>query len=260
MLSAERRNLILKQVQEEKKVVVSQLSRTFDVSEETIRRDLEKLEEEGYVVKSYGGAILKEDIGRDLPFNVRYRMNPEGKALIARLAAEEIRDNDYIFMDASSTTIFLSQALRKKEFEKLTVITNSIENAVILGSHPGCEIVLSGGSLRSESMSLMGPKALDFISAYHVSKAFISCRGIDLNHGVTEGSDEIAGIKQAVIKNADNIYLLADKDKLDQVSFAKTCELGKIHTLITDERPNENWETTLYERNIRLICPEETQA
>ena len=90
MLSAERRNLILREAQEKKKVFVNDLSRRFEVSEETIRRDLEKLDEDGFVIKGYGGAVLNEDYGTDLPFNVRCRTNPEGKGKIAELTESEI--------------------------------------------------------------------------------------------------------------------------------------------------------------------------
>ena len=95
MLAVERRNLILEKAHEKKKVIVSELSREFEVSEETIRRDLEKLEEDGHVTKSYGGAVLNEKSSIDLPFNVRWKANPEGKHRIAELICGEIEDGDY---------------------------------------------------------------------------------------------------------------------------------------------------------------------
>ena len=113
MLSAERRNLILREAQEKKKVFVSDLSKRFEVSEETIRRDLEKLENDGYVTKGYGGAVLNEDYGTDLPFNMRCKINPEGKGRLAELATKEIVTGDHIFLDASSTTVFISRALKE---------------------------------------------------------------------------------------------------------------------------------------------------
>ena len=96
MLSAERRNLILREVHEKKKVFVNELSRRFEVSEETIRRDLDKLDKDGYVIKGYGGAVLNEDYGTDLPFNMRCEINPGKKSQIAELAVEEIEPGDHI--------------------------------------------------------------------------------------------------------------------------------------------------------------------
>ncbi len=256
MLIAERRSLIIQELQENKKVLVSELSKKFDVSEETIRRDLDRLSEEGIVVKGYGGAVLKEQFGMELPFNVRYKMNPEGKMRIAELAAGKIANGDYIFLDASSTTVYLSRTIRQKAFEKLTIITNSIENTVTLAPATGCEIVLTGGTVHSQTMSLMGSKAVDSVYGYHVDKALISCNGLDLTRGITEGNDEVVSMKQAIIKSAEKVILLADSDKFGRSSFSQVCDISAVNTLITDIRPSEKWVEKLEEMNIELIYPE----
>ena len=108
MLALERRNLILEKLQAEKRVVVSELSQLYDVSEETIRRDLDKLEKEGLAIKSYGGAVINEDVSIDLPFNVRKNQNVTGKQKMAELAASLVKDGDHIFLDASTTAVFVA--------------------------------------------------------------------------------------------------------------------------------------------------------
>ncbi len=256
MLSAERRNLILKEAQEKKKVFVNDLSRRFKVSEETIRRDLEKLDSDGFVIKGYGGAVLNEDYGTDLPFNIRRRTNPAGKEKIAELAQNEIGPGNHIFLDASSTTAFISRLLKKNEIDKLTVITNSIENAVTLGSDPKAQVILTGGTLRYESMSLMGSKTLESIGQYHMDKAFISCNGLDMVGGITEGSDEIVSVKQAAIEASDEIYLVVDSEKIGRTSFSQVCDLSEIDVLITDKKPGKEWIEYLKKLNIRLIYPQ----
>ena len=115
MLALERRNLILEKLQEEKRVVVSELSQLYSVSEETIRRDLDKLEKEGLATKSYGGAVINEDVGIDLPFNVRKNQNVQGKQKMAEIAASMVNDGDHIFLDASTTAVFVAKALKEKE-------------------------------------------------------------------------------------------------------------------------------------------------
>ena len=115
MLALERRNLILEKLQEEKRVVVSELSQLYNVSEETIRRDLDKLEKEGLATKSYGGAVINEDVGIDLPFNVRKNQNVQGKQKMAEIAASMVNDGDHIFLDASTTAVFVAKALKEKE-------------------------------------------------------------------------------------------------------------------------------------------------
>mgnify|MGYP000709614148 CR=1 FL=1 len=114
MLALERRNLILEKLQEEKRVVVSELSQLYSVSEETIRRDLDKLEKEGLATKSYGGAVINEDVGIDLPFNIRKNQNVQGKQKMAEIAASMVNDGDHIFLDASTTAVFVAKALKGK--------------------------------------------------------------------------------------------------------------------------------------------------
>lgn len=125
MLALERRNRILEKLQEEKRVVVSELSQLYDVSEETIRRDLEKLEKDGLATKSYGGAVINENINIDMPFNVRKNRNVVGKQKIAEIVASMVQDGEHIFLDASTTAVFVAKAIKSRE--RMTVITNSIE-------------------------------------------------------------------------------------------------------------------------------------
>ena len=147
MLAAERRNLILEKVHEDKKVIVNVLSKEFDVSEETIRRDLEKLEEDGHVIKSYGGAVINDRSGIDLPFNVRWKANAAGKQKIAEIISHEIEDGDHIMLDASTTAVFIAKNIKHKS--RLTVITNSIEILLELSDVSGWDIIATGGLLKA---------------------------------------------------------------------------------------------------------------
>lgn len=257
MLSAERRNLILKQIQVEKKVFVSELAKKFDVSEETIRRDLDKLEQDGFVTKGYGGAVLNEIYGMDLPFNMRYKINPEGKTSIASLIVNEIENGDHIFLDASSTSVFISQALKKESYDKITVITNSIENTIVLGSQPNVDIIMIGGLLRYESMALTGSRAYEAVSQYHMDKAVISCNGIDIERGITDGNDDVVAMKKAVMSASDKVILAVDSEKFGRVAFAQICAVPKISTLVTDKKPEEKWIDLCRSLKIKLIYPEE---
>ena len=125
MLAAERRNEILAQLKEQGKVIVADLSKRYDVTEETIRRDLEKFERDGFAERTYGGAVLKENEKEDLPFLVRKRTNVEAKKRIAMTISEMIEDGDRIMLDASTTALFIAKQIRHKK--NITVITNSIE-------------------------------------------------------------------------------------------------------------------------------------
>lgn len=239
MLAAERRNLILERVHEDKKVIVNVLSKEFDVSEETIRRDLEKLEEDGHVIKSYGGAVINERSGIDLPFNIRWKANAAGKQRIAEIISREIEDGDHIMLDASTTAVFIAKNIKHKN--RLTVITNSIEILLELSHVSGWDIIATGGLLKAGSMSLQGKKALDDLASYNVDKVFMSCKGIDSEKGITDGNDETAGVKQNMIKAAEKVYLAVDSTKFGKVALSKICELGDTDVIVTDERPERRF-------------------
>lgn len=254
MLAAERRNLILEKVHENKRVIVSELSKEYEVSEETIRRDLEKLEEEGHVTKSYGGAVLNEKSSIDLPFNVRWKANPEGKHRIAELVSREIEDGDHIMLDASTTAVFIAKSIKQKRH--LTVITNAIEILLELADVPGWDIIAPGGVLKPNSMSLIGKKALDGIGSYHVDKAFFSCKGIDLKNGITDGNVETGGIKQNMIAAADRVYLAVDSSKFGKTAFSRICGLSAVDCIVTDKRPDELWMETFRREKTECIYKE----
>ena len=257
MLAVERRKMILEKVHAEKKVIVSELSKEFDVSEETIRRDLDKLADEGHVIKSYGGAVINEIGSIDLPFNVRWKSNSVGKQKIADLVSREIKDGEHIFLDASTTAVFIAKNIKQKKH--LTVITNSIENLLELSDVSGWDIISTGGLLKAGSMSLLGKRATESIERYNADKVFLSCKGVDILKGVTEGKDETAAIKQNMLDAAKKIYLTVDSSKFDKVAFSTICPLNRIDVVVTDKRPDAKWMEAFKKLNIQCIYPKDIQ-
>ena len=253
MLAAERRNHILEKIQEEKKVVVAELSRQFEVSEETIRRDLDRLEEEGHIIKGYGGAVLNEASVMELPHNVRRRVNTAAKQKIGELVCREIEENDHIFLDASTTSVFIAKAIKQKEH--LTVITNSIENLLEFSLVTGWDIISTGGQLKAGTMSLYGWKTAETLGAYHADKVFLSCKGLNMERGITDGNDETAGIKQAMIASAEKVYLAADSSKFGITAFSQICDFERIDAVITEREPEAAWKDYFTANGIELICP-----
>lgn len=255
MLAVERRKQILEQVHKEKKVIVSELSKRFHVSEETIRRDLEKLADDGHVIKSYGGAVINEIGSIDLPFNVRWKANSVGKQKIADLINHEIQDGEHIFLDASTTAVFIAKNIKQKK--QLTVITNSIENLLELSDVSGWDIISTGGLLKPGSMSLLGKKAADSIEKYNADKVFLSCKGFDIQKGVTEGNDETGSIKQSMIESAKKVYLTVDSSKFDKVAFSSICPLSKLDVVVTDQKPDARWMEAFEKNKIQCIYPKD---
>lgn len=239
MLALERRNLILEKLQEDKRVVVSELSQLYNVSEETIRRDLDKLDKDGLAIKSYGGAVINENTSIDMPFNVRKKRNVSGKQKIAELVASLINDGDHIILDASTTAVFIAKAIKDKK--NLTVITNSIEIIIELSDVSDWNIISSGGSLKEGYLALVGPRAIEGLSAFNVEKAIMSCKGIDADKGITDSSEQFSQAKQVMMKSADQCILAVDSSKFGTIAFTKVCDVNKIHIVVTDEKPGAKW-------------------
>ena len=257
MLAVERRNLILEKLQDEKKVVVSELSILFDVSEETIRRDLEKLDKEGLAVKSYGGAILNETSGLDIPFNVRKKRNMQGKQIIADLVNGLVQEGEHIIVDPSTTAVAIVKALKSKR--RLTVITNSIEVLVELADVNGWDIISTGGTLRESYLALVGPKAVDGIRAFNADKVILSCKGLDLEKGITDANEMFSEVKQTMLKSAKQRILAADYTKFNKVAFSQICELTAVDMVVTDVRPDQEWLNYFTEKGIECLYGRENE-
>lgn len=253
MLAVERRNLILEKLQEEKRVVVSELSQLYNVSEETIRRDLEKLEHEGYAIKSYGGAVINENTSIDMPFNVRKNRNVVGKQKIAELIASMIHDGDQIMLDASTTAVFIAKALKEKE--RLTVITNSIEILIELADVSGWKIISTGGTMKEGYLALLGSKAEETIRSYWVDKAILSCKAFDREMGIMDSNELFANAKQTMIDAAKMSILAVDHSKFDNTAFARIMNSNKVHAVVTDVKPSVEWMEFFENRGIKCYYP-----
>ncbi len=255
MLAAERRNLILEKLQAEKRVVVSELSDLFQVSEETIRRDLDKLDKEGLAVKSYGGAVLVENNNVDMPFNVRKKKNMQGKRIIANIIKDLISDGDHIIVDPSTTAVSIVKALREKK--RLTIVTNSIEVLVELADATGWDVISTGGTLRENYLALVGPRALDGISTFNADKLILSCKGIDMEKGITDANEMFSQVKRAMLHSAKQRILAVDSTKFEKVAFSQICDAADLDMVVTDVRPSDAWMEYFKDKGITCLYGEE---
>ncbi len=251
MLAIERRNAILARLNAQGKVIVADLSREFDVTEETIRRDLEKLDNEGLAKKTYGGAVLNQNLNSDLPFKERKRTNVELKQRIADKIAELINDGDYIMLDASSTAVYVAQ--RIKNHKNITLITNSVEILIELADKDDWNILSTGGALRKGALSLVGTSAERMIRGFHVNLAVCSCKGIDINMGITDSNEKDSEIKQAIFGAASKKILAIDSTKFDKISFVRVGEADGVDVVVTDAEPPKHWIEYFEDKGIDLI-------
>lgn len=235
MLANQRRQKIFELIREDGHAKVVDLSRIFKVTEVTIRQDLERLETDGFVVREHGGAYLK-----DIDLNVRnfvlqnQENNPAEKMAIARKAAEFIHDGDTIILDSGSTTTEIANLIGGHR--NLTVITNALNIALILGAQAGINVNVTGGEFKAPTLSLTGQKAADFFQNLHVDKLFLATAGIALKSGLTYPGISDICVKRAMIESANETYLVADSTKIGKNSFASLGPLSLIDYLITDSK------------------------
>lgn len=253
MLAIERRNLILDMLQRDKRVVVSELSALFDVSEETIRRDLEKLSEEGYVVKTYGGAVLNEDNFTDMPFVIRKNTNVNEKQIIGKLIADIVEDGEKIMIDSSTTSVFAARYL--KTHKNITMITNSVQVLVEMSDVPSFHVISTGGNLRGDTLSLTGTQVDKAFSAFNVDTAIFSCKGIDIAAGATDSNEVSAYIKKTILSASRRKFLAVDHTKFDKTALVRICRADELTHIITDQKPSDEWLEYLSANNIACVYP-----
>ena len=252
MFSIERQNEIVALLKIQKSVTVRELSKKFYVSEATIRRDLDKLDNKGIIKKTYGGAVLLEGLDIEIPLSVRETEQKNEKDIIGKLAADLVKNNDIIIMDSSSTTLKMVQYLKSKE--NLTVITNGAKTAIELGDLLHTQVYCTGGKLRENSLSYIGQFARKTISNFYVDMAFFSCRSLSMENGLYDSNPSEAELRKDMMAKSKKSILLCDHTKFDSVSFCKIGELdNQIHAIITDKSPSNRWVNFLDKRNIRLI-------
>ena len=234
MLSKQRREKIFELIREDGHAKVLDLSRIFKVTEVTIRHDLEKLEKEGLITREHGGAYLKNMDLSVRDFKLLNQENISEKITIAHKAVELIYNGDTIILDSGSTTTEIAKLLTG--FSNLTVITNALNIALILGAQSGINTNVTGGEFKAPTLSLTGQKAADYFQNIYVDKLFLATAGITLKSGLTYPGISDIPVKRAMIESSKEVYLVADSSKLGKASFASLGPLSLIDYLITDSK------------------------
>lgn len=252
MLVAERYNYIVQLVNSRGSIRVSELSELCQVTEETIRRDLDRLEEAGQLKRSHGGAIsISDSQQQETHYEEREILNIEQKKKIAQHAISYIQPYERILLDASSTAWYVAQRLPDIP---LTVLTNSIKVAMELAHKDKIEVISTGGIVSARSLSFVGPLAERSLDAYHVNKAFISCKGVHADKGISESNELQGRVKQKMIECTDEVYVLADSSKFGVKAFTQVCSLAHVKTVITNQELDEEQKILFAQKAIDLQC------
>ena len=247
----QRREKILDMIREDGQVKVANLSRVFKVTEVTIRQDLERLEEQGFIVREHGGAILRNGRSNVMELQLANQQNMEAKQAIAAEAIKLINDGDTIILDSGSTTTEIARLI--SGFYNLRVITNALNIAMILGQDPSIDLNVTGGEFKSPTLSLTGDKAAEYFSNIHADKLFLATAGINLRTGLTYPSTSDLVVKKAMIEAADTVYLVADSTKIGKSSFASLGALSLVDYIITDSNITQEHKKMFTDYDVKHI-------
>jgi DeoR/GlpR family transcriptional regulator of sugar metabolism len=251
LLAEPRRRRILEWIQEEGAARVRELAVAFQVSEATIRQDLERLEAEGQITREHGGAYLNPIAAQAGAMVLHHQENMDKKARIGALAASLVEDDDTIILDAGTTTTEVANRLVSRR--NLTVITNALNIAIVLGTVPGFAVHMPGGQFKAPTLSLSGDKCVEYFASIFASKLFLATAGVALDTGLTYPSFADLQLKEAMIKAVNHVYLVADSTKINRSSFTRLSTLEVVHTFITDDGISDRDAKEFENRGIKLL-------
>lgn len=248
MYQEERLISILHFLNEHKRISVEQICNLLNVSRDTARRDLVRLEEESAIIRTRGGAILPSQHLEVKDYSHRLETVSNEKRVIGNRGAKLINEGDSIILDASTTVQVCAEEIQTA----CTIITNSINQADVLSSKPNVNIYLLGGELHKEHRFLFGSSVVEKLSHYFVDKAFIGVVGIS-ESGLTSAHEADGLVKQKMISQAKQVIALADHTKIGVTGFYKFAELQEIDLLITDKTPENSFLEWLKKYNVELL-------
>lgn len=249
--SRERRDKILELLIENNHVRVSTLCKLFNVSRETIRHDLLRLQEEGLIIKEHGSATLNRESILDIDFAKRARDHAVQKRRIGAEAAKLISEGETVIIDSGSTTPHIARNIRN--IKNLTVITPSLKVTSELGGKEGITVIMPGGIFNPIGYSLYGPQTEEFFSKINANKFFLAIHGVDVDKGLTEINIQIAHLKQIMLNSAKEIILVADSSKFGKIEYAAVAPIDKVNTIITDRDLDEKIAEEIQKLGINLI-------
>ncbi len=233
--SSERRQAIARLVDAHGRVRVGDLSDRFGVSRQTIRKDLAALAADGRVTRAHGGAISSDTRPSEGSFDVRERLQRAEKAAIGAAAATRVNDGESIAIDASTTGLHLARALRARGgWNHLTVVTNGLRIASELAGCPGIAVVLPGGWVRWEALSVVGTIGSGVFERINVQTAFVGAAGFTFETGLSDATEEEAQIKRSMIEVARHVIAIVDHTKWGHTAFATFCRTEELTGVISD--------------------------
>ena len=251
MYAPERQQAILGHARSVGRVDVNELAETFDVTPETIRRDLNELERQGLVRRVHGGAIPVERLGLELPVAQRTGQNAELKERIAKAALDHLPDGGSIIIDAGTTTARLAEILPADR--RFTVVTHALPIAAMLADRPQITLLLVGGQVRPGTLAAVGSWAQTGYRGVLADVAFAGTNAISTVRGLTTPDLAEAAVKHALIASARRTVVLADHTKVGRDEFAHVADLSEVDTLITDSEVDADMAQEIHDAGVEVV-------
>jgi DeoR family transcriptional regulator, fructose operon transcriptional repressor len=252
MFASERIRIIKGILVDKKHINVSDLSTMLNVSEVTIRRDLEKLETENFLTRTHGGAIINDDITssekefENIEFDPYYQQRVE----ISQIAAHMVEDNDVILLSSGPTNICIARKILNKK--NLTVLTNDLNIASELSADTGIKVIIPGGDLDVASMSVVGKLTEENIKSFYVSKAFIEVEGVSTQRGYTVQSIDKASVIKEMLSITREKIIVCPFICFDNIAFSQIGPLSIANKVITNPSIPDLYKNFYFENNIQL--------
>ena len=248
-----RQQKILALVHQHGFVSIETLSQTFNVTSQTIRRDINNLCDRQLLTRYHGGAGLSSSV-ENVEYSTRQVMNLDKKRSIAEMVAEHIPNRASIFINLGTTTEEVAKALRNHS--GLKIITNNLNVATILRNAPGFEIIIAGGVVRQRDGGITGEATIDFIHQFKVDYGIIGISSIDDDGTLLDFDYQEVRVTQAIIDNSRQVFLAADHSKFDRPAMVRLGNIEQTDAFFTDCKPPESIVTLLEEKNVTLFTAE----
>jgi DeoR family transcriptional regulator of aga operon len=254
--TVDRRSTILEIINQRGKIHVDELSKAFSVSEVTVRNDLKKLEKDGFLRRTHGGALKANNVAFDLTLMEKAKKHADEKRAIGAKAAEMIYDGDTIILDSGTTTFEIARNIKEKKKKNITVITNALNIATELAGVEGIGVVLTGGMLREKSFSLVGPHAEQTLKDYFGDKLFLGVDGICTDYGITTPNLLEAQVNRLMVERSNEVIVVTDSSKFGRRSLCLIVDLSSIDKIITDHGIPENDLSALRSKDVEVSLVE----
>ncbi len=253
VFARERQEHIARIVEEHGRARVTDLAAQFGVSGVTIRKDLVVLEAAHRLVRTHGGAVAADRSRPELSWEIRERLQTDQKLWIGAAGAALVHDGESIVLDASTTALSVARHLKGRGgWSQLTVVTNGLRIASELAGHPGITVLMLGGRVRWEAMSLVGQLGDGLFSRINVQKAFLGAAGFTVESGLADATDEEAQIKRSMVAAAREVIAIVDHTKWERAAFATFCPTDKISIVLTDEAAPDAMVRALTSRDVQV--------